>query len=466
MNALQPAARPFDGMLVKRFNEPGPYYSSYPTLSQWTEPLQDAAYREALIEFFKAEPDAPIYFYVHIPFCAKLCWYCICNIQISNNRERIQRFTDVLCKEIDQLKAFLDANRIRMNVREIHLGGGTPSHLDNDQVSQLVARLGTIAEIDKLDEFAMEIDPRTCDKDKLRHYASLGVDRISFGVQDFDTRVQAKINRIQPFELVRDLLSLETRKLFRGVNFDLLYGLPMQTRETLRRTVELTKELAPDRITFIRYAHVPDVRKHMKMINAEELPPVEHMPHMFRESAETLVAAGYDWVGIDNFAKPSDDLAKAARAKANGRNFGGSSPGRADNIVGVGPTSTHVFGRWYFQSVYDAQDYAKAVEEGHFPILRGFKMSPDDLLRREVIFGLQCHQEVDLAKIGARHGVDWKSYFAREIEGLAPYIADGMVALNDSRIELTTLGRFFVRHVCRLFDAFLADGREYRIHGP
>ena len=466
MDASTLAALPFDDMLVKRFNEPGPYYSSYPTLGQWTQPLQHEAYCAALKDYFAAQPDAPIYLYVHIPFCAKLCWYCICNIEISNNRNRIQRFVDVLCREIDQLRTFLDANKIRMNVREIHLGGGTPSHLDNDQVTQLIDRLRTVADIGKLDEFAMEIDPRTCDKGKLAHYASLGVDRISFGVQDFDPDVQAKINRIQPFELVRDLLSPETRSLFRGVNFDLLYGLPIQTRDTLRRTVELTKELAPERITFIRYAHAPEVRKHMKMINAAELPPPEVMPHMFRESAEALTAAGYEWVGIDNFAKPTDDLAKAARQKTNGRNFGGSSPGRADNIIGIGPTSTHVFGRWYFQNVYDAQDYAKTVDEKKFPILRGFELSKDDLLRREVIFALQCHQAVDLADIGRQHGVNWESYFARDLQGLKPYIDDEIVTIDQSRIELTSLGRFFVRHICRLFDAFLADGREYRIHGP
>ena len=201
----------FDARLISRFNEPGPYYSSYPSLNRWHEGMSSDAYGEALKEFFAADPKAPIYLYTHIPFCAKLCWYCICNIEISNNRERIQRFVDVLLKEADHLADFLDANGIRPNVREIHLGGGTPSHLDHEQLGEVVKRLAKIADIAALDEFAMEIDPRTIKKDDLPFYHSLGVDRISFGVQDFDPTVQQKINRIQPFEMVRDLLSPEVQ---------------------------------------------------------------------------------------------------------------------------------------------------------------------------------------------------------------------------------------------------------------
>ena len=284
--------REFDGRLIAKFNESGPYYSSYPTLNRWHENFGHEQYVRALLEFFEREPDAPIYLYLHIPFCAKLCWYCICNIQISNNRERIQRFVDVLLAEIAMLRGFFETHGIRPNVREIHLGGGTPSHLDNAQISSVVAALGTIADIAELDEFAMEIDPRTITHDNLAHYHALGVDRISFGVQDFDPTVQERINRIQPFEMVRDLLSAETRRMFSGVNFDLLYGLPQQTRDTFRNTVALTRDLAPDRITLIKYAHAPELRKHMKMIDRDELPPEELLPLMFADAAQSLVDAG------------------------------------------------------------------------------------------------------------------------------------------------------------------------------
>ncbi|MFM2129163.1 MAG: hypothetical protein RL477_709 [Pseudomonadota bacterium] len=456
----------FDGRLIGRFNEVGPYYSSYPSLNRWKEGLGSAQYMQALKDFFAGDPQAPIYLYAHIPYCAKLCWYCICNIHISNNRERIQRFTDVLCREADNLASFFRENGIRPNVREIHLGGGTPSHLDHAQLRQLVDRLATIADIDALDEFAMEIDPRTVTQDDLRFYHSLGVDRISFGVQDFDPTVQEKINRIQPFEMVRDLLSPDIRALFKGVNFDLLYGLPMQTRETFRRTIELTRELAPDRITLIKYAHVPDVRKHMKMIDADELPDRDTLPLMFQQAVEGLIGAGYIWAGIDNFAKATDDLGKAAAGGRAGRNFSGSSPGRADNIIGLGPTSTNAFGRYYYQALYDLNEYTKAVNDGQFPVFKGYELNAEDRLRREVIMRIQCRQRVDFDEIGKKYGVDFESHFTRELEGLKRFIDDGMVERDGRSFHLTPLGRFFTPHVCRLFDAFLARDPVYKIHGP
>ena len=456
----------FDSQLIGRFNEIGPYYSSYPSLNRWSSGIDSDAYGRALKNFFAADPEAPIYLYTHIPFCAKLCWYCICNIQISNNRDRIQRFTDVLCREADHLADFLEANDIRMTVREVHLGGGTPSHLDHDQLQQVAGRLKRIADLGALDEFAMEIDPRTVQEGDLPFYHSLGVDRISFGVQDFDPQVQEKINRIQPYEMVRDLLSGEARSLFKGINFDLLYGLPMQTRETFRRTIEMTKELSPDRITLIKYAHVPDVRKHMKMIDSGELPVLEKLPLMFQDAVEELVAAGYVWAGIDNFAKPTDDLGKAALNGSAGRNFSGSSPGRADNIIGLGPTSTNAFGPYYFQSVYDANDYSKAVNADSFPVFKGYELNTEDLVRRDVIMGIQCRQLVDFEMIDKAHGVTFETYFKTELGRLESFIDDGMVVREGRSFRLTPLGRFFTPHVCRLFDAFLAGEPEYQIHGP
>ncbi|MBM3598881.1 MAG: oxygen-independent coproporphyrinogen III oxidase [Alphaproteobacteria bacterium] len=455
-----------DHGFIAKFNEPGPYYSSYPTLGRWREGMGHDQYVRALVEFFEREPNAPIYLYLHIPFCAKLCWYCICNIQISNNRERIQRFVDVLLAEIDLLKRFFDCHGIVPNIREIHFGGGTPSHLDNAQVSSVVDSLRQLADVGGLDEFAMEIDPRTVTRDNLAHYHALGVDRISFGVQDFDPVVQERINRIQPFEMVRDLLSPDVRKMFSGVNFDLLYGLPMQTRDSFQRTVALTRELSPSRITLIKYAHAPEIRKHMKMIDRSELPAVEQLPLMFVDAVEALVAAGYDWIGIDNFARPDDALAEAARRKSVGRNFGGSTPGRADNIIGLGPTSTATFGRHYFQSVYDTNDYTKAVREQRFPIFKGFELSQDDLIRRDVIFQFQCAQELDFGAIERKFGIEFDGYFGREIRDLEPFIDQGMLEHSENGLRVTTLGRFFVRHICRPFDRFLQDGSQYRIHGP
>ena len=456
----------FDSHLIERYSEAGPYYSSYPSLGRWQTGLDSQNYAEALKAFFRAQPDAPIYLYLHIPFCAKLCWYCICNIQISNNRERIQAFTDTLCREIVQLRDFLASNSIRLNVREIHLGGGTPSHLDHDQLRQVVSRLGEVADLAGLDEFAMEIDPRTVGVEDLHYYHSLGIDRISFGVQDFDPTVQGRINRIQPVDMVDNLLNTGARELFKGVNFDLLFGLPTQTRETFRKTIELTRQLSPDRITLIKYAHVPDVRKHMKLIKAEELPDSEVLPLMFQDAVTALVEGGYTWVGIDNFAKPTDALGIAAREGRAGRNFSGSSPGRADTIIGLGPTSTSAFGPHYFQNVYDTGDYTRLVQAGQFPAFKGYALSDEDQLRRDVILAIQCRQQVDFAAVEAAHGIAFETTFAPELERLEAFIADGMVVRSERGFQLTPLGRFFVPHVCRLFDSFLQRDAEYKIHGP
>jgi radical SAM superfamily enzyme YgiQ (UPF0313 family) len=277
--------------LFEKFVEPGPYYTSYPSLSAWSDKYNSKKYIKALLDFYQENGhDVPIHLYVHIPFCAKLCWYCICNISISNDREKIQNFLNHLLLEIGMLKKFFDENSIKPNIKEIHLGGGTPSHLDDDQFSQLVDALSEMVDISSLDEFAMEIDPRTTNHKSLRHFASKGVKRISFGVQDFDEKVQHAINRVQPVKMIEELLTPEIRKLFTGLNFDLLYGLPLQTRETFEKTLLQVEKLSPDRITLLKYAHVPDVRKHMNAIKLEDLPPNEDLPHMFLDSVKKILS--------------------------------------------------------------------------------------------------------------------------------------------------------------------------------
>jgi len=457
---------PFNDRLIARFNEPSPYYSSYPSLNRWREGVGDEQYRDAIRDFLSGQPAAPLYLYVHIPFCAKLCYYCICNIQITDKRERIQRFVDALCAEIDLLRRFFDEHGLKPDFREIHLGGGTPSHLDHQQLRQLIDSLAGVADIPSLDEFAMEIDPRTVSEKDLLYYKSLGVDRISFGVQDFDKTVQESINRVQPFEMVRDLLSPTVRKAFKGVNFDLLFGLPMQTLETFRNTVALTNELSPERITLIKYAHAPHVRKHMRMINADEMPPGPDLPILYREAVESFTDAGYQWAGISGLAKTDDDLGRAVIYGTVGRNFSGPSPGRADNIIGVGPTTTAAFGDYYFQSAYDVQEYYQAVEAGRFPISKGYVLNAEDRLRRDVVFGFQCSQMVDLDALGRVHEIDAARHFAAELEGLKPLVDDGLVEVENNVVRLTPLGRYFTPQVCSVFDGFLKDEAGYVVHGP
>jgi len=451
-----------------RFNEKGPYYTSYPTLGLWSNEYDNNAYIKSLEELFcEYGENVPLALYVHIPFCAKLCWYCICNIQVSNNRNRIQEFTDYLTREIEHLGDCLNKLSVKPNVEDIHLGGGTPSHLDTAQFAQLMDKLSEFIDLSSLEELSMEIDPRTTNQNDLRYYADMGVTRISFGIQDFDYFVQKSINRVQPPEMVAELLTPDIRARFNGVNFDLLYGLPRQTRDTFRRTAELVNQLSPERITLLKYAHVPEVRKHMKLIKEDALPPDDDLPLMFAETVGTFLENDYEWIGIDNFAKKGDKLADAVERKSLGRDFNGwNTGGSSRHLLGLGPTTTSAFGNYYYQSTYNNNEYYKAIDKIEFPILRGFRLSNDDMIRRDVIFDILCKQEVDMKEFNLNHDIDFSKYFSTELDSLQKHFApDGMVNLEDNKILISDWGRFFSRNICRVFDKFW-NNKDYKITGP
>ena len=416
----------------QEFNIPGHYYTSYPSLNHWREDF--TGYEQSLEGFIRE--GRPLHLYLHIPFCKKLCHYCLCNIVISNDRTKIQFFLDHLLKEIDNLKEFSHKLDQPLHIREVHFGGGTPSHLDRQQFSQLCDGLQSIVDFSACDEISMEIDPRTVERDDLRHYSSCGVTRISFGVQDFDLKVQEAINRVQPPEMISNLL--QERHLFKGVNFDLLYGLPLQTLDTVSNTVELTKKMAPDRITLLKYCHAPEVRRHMKLINVSDLPAPDELPVMFCQTTQSLMDDGYEWVGLDHFAKTHDSLAKACRAGKLVRTFNGFQPGPTGDMIGLGPTATAAFGEVYAQSHYDLSKYYESVNKGEFPILRGYRLTHDDKLRREVIFNLLCKQESIFPDF----------YFSKE--ALALRNMPDICSVNENFIIVHD--RVLLRNVCKVFD--------------
>lgn len=425
--------------LIGRFNAEGHYYTSYPSLNHWREEFTEAEYRGRLKEF--CEAGRALHLYIHIPFCAKLCHYCLCNLIVTNDEEKMRVFVDHLIKEIDLLREF------PVNIREIHFGGGTPSHLPRVEFERLARALETLCDLASLEEVAMEIDPRTVKPGDLEFYAALGVDRISFGVQDFDRNVQKAINREQPAAMVESVL--RDRNFFKGVNFDLLYGLPRQTHATIAETVRLTKRLSPERITLLKYCHVPELRRHMKLINAAELPAPEQLPLIFVDVTENLTESGYKWVGLDHFAKPGDSLA----GESLHRTFNGFTPGRTRDMIGIGPSATGAFGDTYAQSIYDLPGYYGAIGAGRFPVLRGYRMSEDDVLRREVIFSLLCRQQADLGK--------YNGYFERERKLL--HGVPELVLSRDGMIRLTKWGRVLLRSICKVFDVKDVAPEHYRI---
>ena len=255
------------------------------------------------------------------------------------------------------------------------------------------------------------------------------------------------------------------RKQFKGVNFDLLYGLPGQTLETFRNTIKLTTQLAPERITLIKYAHIPEKRKHMKMIKDTDFPPENDIPLMFVESTKNLTNAGYEWVGIDHFAKKTDELAIAKRNGTVYRNFGGETPGNTKDIICLGPTSTFSFGKYYAQSTYDLHEYRDSVEKGIFPISKNYELNHNDIIRRDCNFSLQCNQVLDMKKIEKNYNIDFNNYFSKEIKKIKKYELSGFLKIEDNKIIVTTLGRYFVRHICQIFDTFINDDLEYKVHG-
>jgi len=453
--------------LDQHFNEKGPYYTSYPTRGEWKNDFGSETYLESLKDFYAThDKDTPVHLYIHIPYCAKLCYYCICNIKVSNNRDTIQGFVDLLLKEISMLNTFFEENHIKPFIREMHLGGGTPSHLAHDQLKEIVDALGSFVDFKRCEEFSMEIDPRTIKDGDLPYYASLGVQRISFGVQDFNPKVQEAINRVQPREMVEKLISGDIRRYFSGLNFDLLYGLPYQTRETFRETVQITNELKPDRVTLLKYAHVPEVRPHMQLIKADTLPHEEEIPFMFYDAVNGLTSAGYKWVGIDNFALPTDELGKAVDKRTVGRNFGGFTPGRTKHLIGLGPSTTFSFGKYYCQSTSDTDEYMRIIAEGRFPMKQGHVLGPDEELRREAIFSLICNLHIDFDAYSREFDVDFREYFAEEIKRMRnEYVPREYVKLTDNSIEVTELGRYFLRGIAKVFDLYHRDS-EYRIAGP
>lgn len=437
-------------------------YTEYPHKSYWSMEMNDAEYRSALLGLLKAEPESPLLLYVHMLYCTQLCWFCTCHIaQATKNYELRLKYLDLLFAEIDLLREFCDANGVTPNFREIHLGGGSPTDLKAEDFDRLVAKLESIVRVKKLDEFTIEIDPRRTTREMLRHYHQKGINRISIGVQDFDPEVQKAINRIQPSQLTEDLLDAETRDLFfNGINFDIICGLPHQTKETIQRTAEECVRLSPDRIC-LNYLHLsPEFSKHQKIMfdgrggRPAKLPDYFERKELFVAARDTLIQNGFVRIGYDHFARPTDSVAKALQ-KGNLRwNALGVTAGRYASVIGVGAHSYGTIGNSYFQNAYDVQAYEKALAQNLFPVFRGHTMTRDDLIRRDVIQTLRSFFSLDFKSIEKKYDLDFRNYFREEIQSLDNFIADELVELGEDRVIITEKGHQFANTICYMFDAY------------
>ena len=446
--------------LLRRLDQPGPRYTSYPTADRFVEAFGPADYERALRSRVQGAVRnagvAPLSLYVHIPFCESVCYYCACNKIITRHHERAAPYLEALETEIGLHAVELG---VRQPVTQLHLGGGSPTFLSDDELARLMTMLRRAFAIASSAEISIEVDPRTADPQRLRHLAELGFNRLSFGVQDFDAGVQAAVHRVQSLESVRALLEAARELKFRSTNVDLIYGLPLQTPGSFARTIEQVCELRPDRIALYAYAHLPQRFKPQRRIDAAQLPPAPQKIAMLAQAIAGFGAAGYSYIGMDHFALPDDPLAVAKRQGRLHRNFQGYSTQPDCDLIGLGVSSIGRIGATHSQNAKTLPEYQDALAQGQFPVVRGLALTRDDLLRRTVIMGLMCQGRVEFESIALAHLVDFRKVFAAELAALAPLQAQGLVVVEPDAIEVTPLGWYFVRGVAMVFDRHLQADR-------
>ena len=443
--------------MLEKYDVPGPRYTSYPTADRFVDAFGVDDYQQALDKRRIGGMALPLSIYVHIPFCESLCFYCACNKIITKRHERGTEYLEYLRRELDLHIAHLGAGQ---TISQLHLGGGSPTFFSDDELTQLMDMIKQNFVLAPNGEYSIEIDPRTVNEARLKHLRALGFNRLSFGVQDFDAEVQKAVHRIQPAEQVFDLVGTSRALGFDSVNVDLIYGLPKQNPKSFARTLQQVAQLKPERIALYAYAHLPERFKPQRKIHAEDLPVGADKIEMLSIAISTFLSAGYVYVGMDHFALPSDPLAIAKRQGRLHRNFQGYSTQPDCDLIALGVSAIGRVGSTYSQNAKTLDEYYDDINQGHLPVVRGLALSPDDIIRRAVIMGLMCQGELQFEAIDLAYMIDFKSYFAAELEALKTYQAEGLVALDHTGIQVTGRGWFFVRAVAMTFDKYLQTDRN------
>ncbi|RZJ26892.1 MAG: oxygen-independent coproporphyrinogen III oxidase [Haliea sp.] len=445
--------------LLRRFDIPGPRYTSYPTADRFVEAFNAADYGQALSQrrAGAARPNLPLSLYVHIPFCESLCYYCACNKIITRHHSRAAGYLRYLAREIELHSDQLGQGQ---TVTQLHLGGGTPTFLSDDELRELMAMLRRSFTLMPEGEYAIEVDPRTVDAGRLRTLSQLGFNRLSFGVQDFDAEVQKAVHRIQPFAQVSELVAQARELDFDSINMDLIYGLPRQTPESFARTLEQVLQLRPDRIALYAYAHLPERFKPQRRIHSADLPGAAAKVAMLSQSLAAFMDAGYVYIGMDHFALPDDALAVAKRQGRLHRNFQGYSTQPDCDLIGLGVSAIGRIGPTYSQNAKTMDEYCDHLDQGRLPVARGLALNRDDLARRAVIMALMCQGQVIFESIELAWLLDFRNHFKAELERLREFVDAGLVVLDESGIEVTAQGWFFVRAVAMVFDRYLQADRH------
>ncbi|MCF7221133.1 oxygen-independent coproporphyrinogen III oxidase [Marilutibacter chinensis] len=444
----------FDPELLRRYDRPGPRYTSYPTAPQFRPDFGEAQLRE-VAALTNGDPiPRPLSIYAHIPFCASPCFYCGCNRVITRDKARGDAYLVRLYREIGMMSKLFDRDR---DVVQLHLGGGTPNFLDAGQIAEVVdvvRRHFSFAPEDRR-ECSIELDPRFVDPDDIRVLAEAGFNRASLGVQDFDPAVQKAVNRVQGVEQTLAIIDACRGHGMRSVNVDLIYGLPLQTPEGFDRTLEIMLEARPDRLAIYSYAHLPQLFRPQQRIRADDLPTPQAKLALLQLAIERLGEAGYVYIGMDHFALPGDDLAQAQSRGDLHRNFMGYTTSADSDLIGLGVSAISHVGPSFSQNPRDLPGWEQAIDAGRLPVWRGMRLEEDDLLRADVIQALMCHGEIDIPAVERRHVVAFRSYFAGAMDQLAKLEQDGLVELSRRTIRATARGRLLLRVLAACFDRYL-----------
>jgi len=442
--------------LLRKYDRPGPRYTSYPTAPVWNEGVDSDVYRETL-KAASSDDERPLAAYCHIPFCRRRCHYCGCNTYVSRSMDRAGEYLDRLIKEIDLVSGLLGK---RNRVSQLHFGGGTPTFLDINGLDKIIGAFEKQFAFTDRCEKSIEIDPRVTTKEQLGFLFGRGFDRTSLGVQDFDPGVQRASGRIQPVEQVREIYDHCRHLGFRGINFDLIYGLPRQTVARFEKTLDTVIAMRPDRLAVYSFAYLPGMKAHQRLIKPEWLPDAELKYRLFALSVEKFTAAGYRQIGMDHFALPEDELSLAQNDGRLHRNFMGYTVQAAEDMLGLGMSAIGYVGDTFFQNHSKLDAYKTALDAGRPAVYRGMKLSKDDLVRQYVISSLMCNFTTRFDELKKRFDIDYRDYFAAEHDKLAPFIEDGFMTVSDNGLDIAPLGRTFVRNIAMTFDAYLGQSTD------
>ena len=449
----------FNTDLIKKYDKSGPRYTSYPTAIQFTENFSEQDYHHQVN--LSNERNTPLSLYFHIPFCDTICYYCGCNKVVTKNRNHAQPYLDAVHKEIALQGKLFKATRV---VNQLHWGGGTPTFISHKQMIELMQQTRkhfTLLDDDS-GEYSIELDPREVDSSSISLLRKLGFNRISLGVQDFNPKVQQAVNRIQSYQQTRDVILAARNNDFHSISLDLIYGLPFQTEASFNETVETVLELEPDRLSVFNYAHLPEMFKTQRQINESDLPSAEDKLAILQSVTNKLVDAGYEYIGMDHFAKPTDELAIAQKERKLYRNFQGYSTNSDCDLVALGVTSIGKVADSYSQNIKTIKEYTDVINKNKLPVFRGVVLTADDVLRREVINQLICHFELKFKDIESAFKINFSDYFFKELNVIKEMQKDSLLRILEDRILVLPEGKLLIRNICMVFDAYLNKNKEQR----